>query len=272
VDGEVKPGETTMKRLCLALAATALAAPAPAADFDGAALYERCVKSCVFLVTPRADKHVEGTGTLIDADKRLVLTTLQAVGEAQTTYAQFPIRKKDGSLVMEKKPYLDRIPAGLAIRGKVLHRDKARDLALVQLEKLPPDTPAVPLARESVKVAERVLQIGSPGKGDVVLATTEGTVRAVAVEEWVIPRGEAVDRVKVRAVATTNRVPADDVGGPLLDRHGRVVAVQMPGTPGSATVNRAVDVTEVRAFLTAKKVKVPEPDAKADPKKGGPDK
>ena len=245
-----------MNRLCVALAATALAAPAPAADFDGAALYEKGVKSCVFLVTPGVDAKVEGTGTLIDADRRLVLTSFQAVGEAQTTFAQFPIRKKDGSLVMEKKPYLDRIPAGWAIKGKVLYRDRGRDLALVQLEKLPPDTPALPLAKESVKVAERVLQIGSPAKGDVVLATTEGTVRSVAVEDRLIPRGEAVDRFKVRTIATTNSVPADDVGGPLLDRRGQVVAVQMAGLPGSAMINRAVDVTEVRAFLAAKKVKL----------------
>ena len=269
-----------MKRLPIALAATVLAAlgparPTAAADFDGTALYEKCVKSCVFLVTPTKDGKVEGTGTLIDADKRLVLTTYQAVPDAQTVYAQFPIRKKDGALVMEKKPYLDRIPAGQAIKGKVLYIDKGRDLALIQLEKLPPGTRALPLAKESVKVAERVLQIGTPGGGDVVLAMTEGTVRAVAVETFVVRRGEANEQVKVRTVATTNAVPADDVGGPLLDRHGRVVAVQMTGLPGSAMINRAVDVTEVRAFLTAKKFKISEPgDEKADPvipKKGGPD-
>src|SRR5215213_11067023 len=101
-----------MTRLGIVLTATALAAlgparPGAAADFDGAALYEKCVKSCVFLVTPGKDGNVEGTGTLIDADRRLVLTSLKAVGDAQTTFAQFPIRNKDGSLVMEKKPYLD---------------------------------------------------------------------------------------------------------------------------------------------------------------------
>jgi S1-C subfamily serine protease len=261
-----------MTRLGIVLTATALAAlgparPAAAADFDGAALYEKCVNSCVFLVTPGKDGNVEGTGALVAADRRLVLTSYRVVGDSQTTYAQFPMRKKDGSVVNEKKPYLDRIPAGQAIRGKVLHVDRTRDLALVQLEKVPPDTPALPLAKESVKVADRVLQIGSPKKGDVVLATTEGTVRSVAVEDYAIPRGEAVEQVKGRMVATTNPVPADDIGGPLLDRHGRLVAVQMPGVPGSTMINRAVDVTEVRAFLAAKKVKLPEPDGG----KGGPD-
>lgn len=264
-----------MNRLPLALAATLItlgpAVPAGAADFDGAALYERCVKSCVFLVTPKGDGRVEGSGTLIDADQRYVLTSYQAVRDADTTFAQFPIRRKDGSVVMEKKAYIDRIPAGQAIKGKVLFVDRARDLALVQLAKVPADTPAVPLAKESVKVGERVLQIGTPAKGDVVLATTEGVVRAIAVGDWVIPRGEAVDRVKVRAVATTNPVPVDDLGGPVIDRRGHLVAVQMLGSV-TAALNQAVDVTEVRAFLKAKKVKLPEPgDEKADPKKGPPD-
>ena len=131
--------------------------PAPrltASDFDGAALYDKCVRSCVFLVNPHKDRDVQGTGTLIDAEQRLVLTCAHLVEGSDTVSAQFPLRDKDGSVVAEKKKYLDRIKGGQALQGKVLHRDPTRDLALVQLDKLPPDTPALPVARTSVKVGE----------------------------------------------------------------------------------------------------------------------
>ena len=64
-----------------------------AEEFDGAALYEKCVKSCVFLVSPRKEGRAEGTGTLIDAAKRLVVTCAHLLDRSETVYAQFPVRR-----------------------------------------------------------------------------------------------------------------------------------------------------------------------------------
>jgi S1-C subfamily serine protease len=79
--------------------------PRAAADekLDVNALYEKGVKSRVFLVAPQREGRFEGSGSLIDAKRRLVLTNAHIVGNADSVFVQFPERDKDGSLVTEKR-------------------------------------------------------------------------------------------------------------------------------------------------------------------------
>ena len=189
-------------------------------DFNPADLYERCVKSTAFIVTPTKKGVVMGSGSLIDAERRLVLTNYHVVDENQSVYVQFPVRTKDGSLMTDKGKYMERIPAGLAIKGRILHRDKTRDLALVQLEKLPPDTPALPLAKRSVRVGERVMNIGNAGRVETTFNTTEGSVRGVGIADIVVGGGDEVLRIKAKMVTVSNPVAPGDSGGPIIDRRG----------------------------------------------------
>ena len=182
------------------------------------------------------------------------------VGDSETAYAQFPVRKKDGSLVTEKKQYLERIPAGQAIRGKVLYRDRTRDLAIVQLDKCPPDTPALPLAKESV-------QGGRPGlpdrpvrrRGTWSCTTTEGTVRSVGVEDLSCGGREASTGQGADG-GHDEPGPGGRLGGPLLDRRAAWWPAWRVDPPGRRSrCQPGVDVTEVRAFLAEKKVNIPAP-------------
>ena len=235
--------------------------PAPATkELDPADLYEKAVRSCVFIITPLKGGFVEAAGALIDAEKRLVITTYQAVEESGQTFVQFPVRNKDGSLMTDKKKYIERIPAGLAIKGKVLHRDQTRDLALVQLDKLPPDTPALPLARNSVRPGSKVVWIGHAPAVNHTFSTAVGVVRAVGVQDFVVGGGDAVRRLKAKTLSITNPVPERSSGGPVLDLRGQVVGVAPDPGRGGRAVSLALDVTEVRAFLAEKKIRLKEPD------------
>ena len=90
-------------------------------------------------------------------------------------FVQFPVRQKDGTLMTDKKKYIERIPAGQALKGKVLFRDKTRDLALVQLDRLPPGHPGPPPGQdERPRWARRVINIGNPGAVDRTFSTTQG--------------------------------------------------------------------------------------------------
>jgi S1-C subfamily serine protease len=243
--------------------------PRLAADekFDANALYEKGVRSCVFLVVPLKEGPAEGTGTLIDAKQRLVLTCFHIVDESDTVAAQFPVRLKDGSLEDKKKKYLERVKDGQAIKGKVLFRDKSRDLALVQLDKLPPDTPALPLDKDSVRVDEVVISIGNWRSIATAFFTMRHTVRAVEVMDLAFGRGDGAFRIKAKMIHLTEPGPVPTSGGPVIDRHGHLVALK-DGVPigiGSSSVS--IDVTEVRAFLTENKVELPEPKAEPGPKK-----
>jgi hypothetical protein len=88
----------------------------------------------------------------------------------------------------------------------------------------------------------------------------------VGVEELVVG-GPGGMRVKARMLAITNPTGDGPNGGPIVDNRGRLVGLAVK-TPGLANINRAIDVTEIRAFLAEKKVIVavpppPEPPAPA---------
>jgi hypothetical protein len=228
--------------------------PAPADKvLEPEEVYEQCVRSCVFIVTPIKAGHIEGAGALIDADKRLLITTAHVVEESNTVYVQFPVRNKDGSWMTDKKKYMERIPAGQALKGKVLHRDTTRDLALVQLDRLPPDTPALPVARQSVQVGATVVGIGHQANLNATFSTTVGTVRAVG-----IMAPGATDRAGLRLVTISNPINSSDSGGPLIDRRGHLMGVVPAPAESLQRVHGAIDVTEVRAFLAGKKVTIKE--------------
>ena len=242
--------------------------PRLAADekFDAAALYDKCVKSCAFIVTPLKGGSAQGSGSLIDVENRYVITNYHTVEDADSVWVQFPVREKDGTLMTDKKKYIERIKTGDALKGKVLHRDKTRDLALVQLDKLPPDTPALPLAKESVRVGVKVIAIGNPGAIDWTFSTTQGTVRGVGVADMVVRAGGEVLRIKAKMLTMTNPIGPGDSGGPVIDRRGYQVGVWENARSGAQNVNNAIDVTEVRAFLKENKVAIKElADEKADP-------
>ena len=243
----------------------------PAANepkFDGPALYKKCVQSVAFLYVPREDGAGEGSGTLIDADQRLLVTAHAFLGDGDTVFAQFPTYK-DGDMVTDQKRYVERVKAGQALKGKVLFRDKTRDLALIQLDKLPAGTPALPLGKESVAVGETVIQIGNfKGPPALAFSTTRGEVRAVGRRDFVIESGPAATpRQRCMIVAATNPVGAGDSGGPLLDRRGYLVAVTRSEPFLAHLPNSFTDVTEVRAFLEEKKVNIADPPAAKDPKR-----
>src|SRR6476469_2254314 len=96
-------------------------------------LYEKVVKSCVFIITPLTkDSYAMGSGSLIDAEKRYVITNYHVVtnkdhgvSDKAVVYAQFP-RYIKGKLDTDKKTYKDTAKAGKQIRAKVLHYDVSR--------------------------------------------------------------------------------------------------------------------------------------------------
>jgi len=226
----------------LALPALGLA-PRAAAEEDGAELYRKVVKSCVFIVTPTKGGYGMGSGSLIDAEKKLVLTNFHVVDEEETVFCQFPIFLKDGEILTDKQEYLRRIPINQKINGKVLYRDKSRDLAIVRLEKVPSGTPAIPLAKKSTAVGTTTWNIGSPGELKQVFGITKGEVRSIGVQSMLVGGGDGhAWEVRARVVSSTNPVNPGDSGGPLFDKRGYQVAVTQSKNNRSTTRQSFVDI------------------------------
>jgi S1-C subfamily serine protease len=260
----------------LCLPAIGLGPRAAADDFTSEDLYAKVVNSCVFIIQVPKDRRgfSMGSGSLIDAEKRYIITNHHVVDDSDFVHVQFPAYVK-GKMVTDKKIYIENVPVGLAIKATVLYRDKERDLALVQAEKIPPGTKAIVLAKDSPRQGTTVWNIGSPGAVEQLFSITEGKVRSVGVEEHRIGGGREVLNLKAKVVTATNPINPGDSGGPLFNKKGEQVAVTESGHTRAQQVNMFVDVTEVRAFLKQKGVTIKEPDDepkldKPDPKPGKP--
>ena len=242
-----------------------------AKDVDGAELYDKVVKSCVYIITPAKGGMAQGSGSLIDAEQKLVLTNYHVVEEQDLVFVQFPVYIK-GELLTDKEKYKQRIPQGLAVKGTVLCRDRARDLALLKLESIPPEARAIPLAKSSPRINAPVWQIGNAGAIKQVFRVSRGEVSAVGVIKDTIGGGDRSIELNAKMVTTTNPINQGDSGGPLYDKRGYQVGVTESIDNRGKLVSLFVDVTEVRALLTEKKIKIKdladEPEAKAEPKKG----
>jgi S1-C subfamily serine protease len=250
-----------------------------AAEEEAVELYKKCVKSTVFIVSPvKGGGMAMGSGSLIDKDKKYVLTNFHVVDEEDICFVQFPIYQKNGEILTDKQKYLANVPAGLAIKGNVLFRDKSRDLAIVQLDRVPVGATAIPLAKKSTSVGATTWQIGSPGDVAQVFSVTEGKVRGIGSEKFLVgdSSGTNVWEIRARVVTTTNPTNPGDSGGPLFDKRGYQVGVTQSGSRRAQAVNRFIDVEEVRAFLNDKKLTIKEltdePDPKPEVKKDNPPK
>jgi len=105
-----------------------------AKEVDETELYNKVLKSCVYILTPIKGGHGEASGSLIDAAKKLVLTNYHVVEEQEKIFVIFPVFIK-GELLTDKNQYKDRVVnKGMGIKGTELCRDKSRDLAIVQVE------------------------------------------------------------------------------------------------------------------------------------------
>jgi S1-C subfamily serine protease len=242
--------------------ASAPAADKAAAPLSGKEIYQRALKSAVWIahaIEVGNGKAVlaTGSGSVIDIPRRLVLTNFHVVGREKIVQVFFPQFDKQNKLIAAKEHYFQLFQANKGFRGEVIAVDEKRDLALIKLaDKLPPGTTAVPLAKEGVGPGDSVHSIGNPGASDALWAYTPGSVKAVYRKNWSVKERNEMLHFEAQVVETTSPVNPGDSGGPLVNSQGELVAVTQGGVSAQGTISYFIDVSEVRALLTAKKIQV----------------
>ena len=208
-------------------------------------VYQTALKSTVWVLAKTAGETSSGTGVLVDVEKKLVITNFHVVGEARAAVIFFPDFKNEKADVT-RKHYLDNVKT-LGIRGRVLSVDRKRDLALVELDRLPEGVTAIPMAVESSGPGEDVESIGNPGTTDALWVYTSGTVRSVYQKTFRTGAGEHDFKV----VETQAPINSGDSGGPVLNNKGELVAIAQAIAPNARLVSYSVDITEVKTFLAS---------------------
>ena len=224
------------------------------AEGDGAKVYKGAVPSVVWVHSTRDKGLATGSGTLIDKERRLVLTNYHVVQENPNAKVFFATLR-DGQPVSEKQYYIDRARR-LSIAGKVILYSKKADLALIQLDSLPEKIEAVPLATGSPEPGSNTHTIGNAGKSGALFGYIKGTVRAVYQKQW---KAELEPRKVVsfdaKVVETDSPTNPGDSGGPLLNDQGELIGVTEGGALNAQLLSTFVDVSEVKKLLESKSVR-----------------
>jgi S1-C subfamily serine protease len=228
-------------------------------------VYKKGLKSTVWIVQEvgRQGARVQlrtGSGAVIDAAKRLVLTNYHVVGDQKEAMILFPMFDK-GALIPERDRYMDLIRSGKGIKAKVLFSEQSKDLALLQLETLPPGTPVIRLAKDSPSPGDRVHSIGSPGISAGLFNYTDGSVKIVVHRDIKAKRGPGEPDLMVSAkmIETSSGTNKGDSGGPLMNDKCELVGVTqgyVVGGDDARPVSLFIDVSEVKNLLREHKITV----------------
>jgi S1-C subfamily serine protease len=200
-----------------------------------------------------------GSGALIDAEQRLVVTAEHVVRRAIRggdfkVRVMFPQLGK-GQKVNTNGAFYKKKKDALQIAGEVVYFDRTKDLALVRLDRLPPGVKGVPLALADPSPGDRIHVVGNSTFGDGgAFSYCTGTVRNQYYFDRptvVVAGAPCKDKVffALSHHAPTNR---GDSGGPVVNEKGELIGVVSQGTTGQGdqqVIDHSVHVREVRRAL-----------------------
>jgi len=207
-------------------------------------MYSKTVGSTVWVITNDADNETStGTGVLVDAEKRIVLTNAHVVGDSRSVVIFFPDTKK-GDVEVKRQHYLDNV-AKLGQPGRVVAVDRRRDLAIIQIPKVPEGVKAIEMAESSPKPGANVDVVGNPGGSDVLWVCTSGTVRSVYDKKFKSNHGDH----EFHVVEIQSPIKPGDSGGPVVNAEGKLVALAQSFSPQNPLVSYCVDLSEIKALI-----------------------
>jgi S1-C subfamily serine protease len=204
--------------------------------------------SCAWV---RAENDGAGTGFVIDADKKLLVTCRHLVGERTKVDVIFPWHRK-GELVASRQDYLGNRLAlrelGLLVTGNVLKASDEYDLALVQLDSLPKGVSAAKLATSPPSPGERISAIGNRLDLDTVWNLSTGQVRTIGrLSDGYFWRGK---KLAANATAIIAQLPTEegDSGGPVFNDRFEVVGMASALRRQCPLAAVAISSEEIRTF------------------------
>src|SRR5262245_4948798 len=216
--------------------------------------------SCVWV---RAENDGAGGGFVVDVEKRLIVTCRHVVADRKKVDVFFPWVRA-GTLVPDRRDYLGNRPLlrdrGLLVNGTVLKTADESDLALVQLDSLPPGTRAVTFSARVPQPGESLCVVGHRLDLDTVWNISTGPLRTSgALADGYFWRGK---KLAVSANALVGQLPIEegDSGGPVCDARGEVVGMACALRRQCPLAAVAISASEIRRFVSAPDPPATKPD------------
>lgn len=205
-------------------------------------LYKRVNRSVVFLTTrsyvvdPFAlvddiqPQEGTGSGTIIDAERRLVVTNLHVVQDALQSGGSVEIM----------------LASGESSKATLVGYDQENDIAVLKIADKVGDVVAVPFGDSSrLEVGQRVFAIGNPF--GLYRSLTSGIISSLD-RTMKTGNGTALRDL----IQTDAAINPGNSGGPLLDSDGRLIGINsaiLSQSGSSAGIGFAVPINNIRRVL-----------------------
>ncbi|HEX3146969.1 MAG TPA: tetratricopeptide repeat-containing serine protease family protein [Gemmataceae bacterium] len=190
-------------------------------------------------------------GALIDIGRGLVLTSATAVGSEQIVDVVVPKRRIRG-IVAEADEYRDLLGLrldGHCVSGVVLARDRARDLALVELDSVPEEIEGLRIAAADPHMGNHVAAMGHPTGIDALWLYAAGSVRSIG--QIALARDGTEDLPKVNTTLLQLPHQGSACGGPVVNEGGELIGILAARESPRQDLAYAATPTELRAFLAS---------------------
>jgi tetratricopeptide (TPR) repeat protein len=223
-------------------------ANAPPTDPAGSvarAVYRRGLRS---LALVRGEGDARASGWLLDRERRLLVTTAEAVEKREAVEVVFPVFR-GGEAVADAAAYRE-APGVLKDRhalttGVVLASDARRNLAVLELAELPETAEEARLAAAPPEPGAPLHVLSSPARLEVLWAYTAGAVR----QRGRANLGRTADGPDPAVLVVQAPLTAGDGGGPVFDDEGDLVGVMTGKTGPQQQTAYCLTADEVRDFL-----------------------
>ena len=190
----------------------------------GADVYSKVATATVKVLTNEGS----GSGVVIDADERLVLTNNHVTTGYSVVGIQFSMDSTDTEVVL----------------ADVIQIDEISDLALVRLKSKNKKIEPLKFATESVRIGEDVHAVGHPLDEDWTY--TRGYVSQIR-ENYSWQTGPLEHHV-ADVIQTQTPINPGNSGGPLVNNEAQLVGINSFRSDGEG-INFAVSLSTVKKFL-----------------------